>query len=124
MLLGYTVPVKNLFKFAYINNIKNVYNNKPAYAKSSGTFGIIVDYNFDLQLVLIKLPTNQKKLFSIYTYVTVGRNSNLNIKYQIKGKAGINRILGCHPITRGVAMNPVDHPHGGRTKTNKPEVSL
>ena len=32
--------------------------------------------------------------------------------------------IGKRMITRGVAMNPVDHPHGGRTKTSKPEVSI
>jgi len=40
------------------------------------------------------------------------------------GKAGINFILGKKPKVRGVARNPVDHPHGGRTKTNQPEVSI
>ena len=39
------------------------------------------------------------------------------------GKAGRSRWLGIRPTVRGTAMNPVDHPHGGRTKTNKPEVS-
>ena len=39
------------------------------------------------------------------------------------GKAGRNRWLGVRPTVRGVAMNPVDHPHGGNTKTNSPEVS-
>lgn len=44
-------------------------------------------------------------------------------KFTVTGKSGINRNLGKNVIVRGVAMNPVDHPHGGRTKTNKPEVS-
>lgn len=39
------------------------------------------------------------------------------------GKAGINRNFGIRPTVRGVAMNPVDHPHGGRTKTNSPELT-
>jgi len=37
------------------------------------------------------------------------------------GKAGINMNRGYRPTVRGVAKNPVDHPHGGRTKTNSPE---
>ena len=45
-------------------------------------------------------------------------------KYSIKGKAGIPINKGSKPIVRGVAMNPVDHPNGGRTKTNKPEKSI
>ena len=39
------------------------------------------------------------------------------------GKAGNLKIVGRKPKVRGVAKNPVDSPHGGRTKTNKPEVS-
>ena len=45
------------------------------------------------------------------------------VNKEIYGKAGSLRYRGLKPKVRGVAMNPVDHPHGGRTKTNKPEVS-
>jgi len=54
----------------------------------------------------------------------LGRNSQIDHKYKIFGKAGFNKILGKKSKVRGVARNPVDHPHGGRTKTNKPEVSI
>jgi len=46
---------------------------------------------------------------------TLGRVDNLNYNQTIIGKAGTNRLLGWRPIVRGRAMNPVDHPHGGRT---------
>jgi large subunit ribosomal protein L2 len=39
------------------------------------------------------------------------------------GKAGRNRNLGRRPIVRGIAMNPVDHPHGGRTNGGRPSVT-
>ena len=55
---------------------------------------------------------------------TLGRNSNVFKKYQIYGGSRKLKLLGRRPIVRGVAMNPVDHPHGGRTKTNSPEVSI
>lgn len=55
--------------------------------------------------------------------VSLGRASNIFYKNQFFSKAGYNRNLGIRPSVRGVAMNPVDHPHGGRTKTNSPEVT-
>ena len=57
-------------------------------------------------------------------FVCLGRNSNIMHKFTVFGKAGIRRNYGSRPIVRGVARNPVDHPNGGRTKTNKPEKSL
>ena len=39
------------------------------------------------------------------------------------GKAGRNRLKGIRPTVRGVAMNPVDHPHGGRTNGGRPSVT-
>jgi len=55
--------------------------------------------------------------------VFLGRNANINKKFSVLGKAGLSRKLGFNPIVRGVAMNPVDHPNGGRTKTNSPSKS-
>jgi len=54
----------------------------------------------------------------------VGRNSNISKKFNIFGKAGLVKKLGFNSNVRGVAMNPVDHPHGGRTKTNSPQKSV
>jgi large subunit ribosomal protein L2 len=51
----------------------------------------------------------------------LGRNSNIWRFKEIVGKAGRNINRGFKSSVRGVAMNPVDHPHGGRTKTNSPE---
>lgn len=45
-------------------------------------------------------------------------------RFLIPGKAGFLKIVGKKSKVRGVARNPVDHPHGGRTKTNQPEVSI
>lgn len=56
-------------------------------------------------------------------FVISGRNSKQDYKFNRLGKAGLNYLMGKKPNVRGVAKNPVDHPHGGRTKTNQPEVS-
>jgi large subunit ribosomal protein L2 len=44
---------------------------------------------------------------------TIGRVGNIEHELIVLGKAGRNRHLGKRPVVRGVAMNPVDHPHGG-----------
>jgi len=100
-----------------------LYNKKSSYVKASGTFSQIIQINKDLNLILILLPSGKKKYISLDYLCTLGRNNNIFKKFMILGKAGINRISGKNITVRGVAMNPVDHPHGGRTKTNQPEVS-
>ena len=74
-------------------------------------------------LCLIKIPSKKRLYVSIDSFATLGRNSNIFKKFEWYASAGSTSILGKKPCVRGVAMNPVDHPHGGRTKTNKPEVS-
>jgi large subunit ribosomal protein L2 len=54
----------------------------------------------------------------------MGRNMNLLKKFSRASKAGDSHMQGFKPKVRGVAMNPVDHPNGGRTKTNQPEKSV
>ena len=110
-----------LKKFTLFNNLSN--KKKTLYARANGTFCQITDIYRDLNLVKIKLPSNQFKIISIFNFVTLGRCSNIYSNKQVIGKAGMLKYRGLKPKVRGVAMNPVDHPHGGRTKTNKPEVS-
>lgn len=100
-----------------------LYNKKTMYTKASGTFSQVLSINKDIGLVLVLLPSGKKKYVSLNYVCTLGRNNNIFKKFIVIGKAGLNRNLGKNITVRGVAMNPVDHPHGGRTKTNKPEVS-
>ena len=82
-----------------------------------------MNINYDLNLSFIKLPSHKKIITSLDCFGTLGRNSNIFKKFEYKTTAGSNINFGIKQSVRGVAMNPVDHPHGGRTKTNKPEVS-
>lgn len=100
-----------------------LFNKNSVYIKSPGTFSQVLSINKELNLILIKLPSGKKKYVGINYLCTLGRNNNIFHKFLVVGKAGLKRNLGKNVIVRGVAMNPVDHPHGGRTKTNKPEVS-
>lgn len=93
------------------------------YAKAAGVFCKIISIDFDKELILIQLPTLQKKWISWLSIAMIGRVSNIFHKKEIFGKAGYFRLKNVRPSVRGVAMNPVDHPHGGRTKSNSPEVT-
>jgi large subunit ribosomal protein L2 len=100
-----------------------LFNKNSSYIKASGTFSQILQINKDLNLILILLPSGNRKYVSMNYLCTLGRNNNIFKKFIVVGKAGLNRNKGRNVTVRGVAMNPIDHPHGGRTKTNKPEVS-
>lgn len=110
------------YKSIFFNvEIDEPYGGK--YARAGGTYCKIISLNFDRDLVKIVLPTGSIKILSMFNTVTIGRASNINNFNQFFTKAGFFRKLGYRPSVRGVAMNPVDNPHGGRTKTNSPEVT-
>ncbi|PKB72907.1 MAG: 50S ribosomal protein L2 [SAR202 cluster bacterium Io17-Chloro-G7] len=65
------------------------------------------------EYVLIRLPSGEMRRVLLNCRATVGQLSNPDHKNESLGKAGASRHLGRRPHVRGVAMNPVDHPHGG-----------
>jgi large subunit ribosomal protein L2 len=101
------------------------YKNKSYffYAKAAGTFCKIRYKVQSGDFFVLSLPSGFKKKLPLDSYVFLGRNSNILHQKSYIGNAGLSRKRGIRPTVRGVAMNPVDHPHGGRTKTNQPEVS-
>ena len=121
-LPGNFTLLKFLSKYSIISNI--FIKNFSKYALSNGTFCQILDLFKDFNLVKIVLPSKKIKLVSGWSFVILGRNSNPDSRFNRIGKAGIMYNIGKKPKVRGVARNPVDHPHGGRTKTNQPEVSV
>jgi len=64
-------------------------------------------------MVTLKLPSSEMRMFSEKCMATIGQVGNLDHNNESWGKAGKSRWLGRRPKVRGVAMNPVDHPHGG-----------
>jgi len=122
--VGFRVPIIKIHKYYIISQVESISKNGSKYAKAEGTYAIVLDIDYSVNVALVQLPTKQRKYFSLFCFVTIGRNANLYKKYSVIGKSGFNRLKGKAAVVRGVAMNPIDHPHGGRTKTNKPEVSL
>ena len=69
------------------------------------------------------MQSGEIRLFPLDCMATIGSVSNLDNKNATVGKAGRSRWFGIRPTVRGVAMNPVDHPHGGRTNGGRPSVT-
>lgn len=80
-------------------------------SRSAGTSAQLVGK--DSGYALIKMQSGEIRLFPLNCMATIGEVSNLDNKNATIGKAGRSRWLGIRPTVRGVAMNPVDHPHGG-----------
>lgn len=93
-------------------------------ARAAGTYCFLIQMNHDTNMAFIRIPSGLRMRISAYCLVVLGRSSNPLFYKTIVGKCGNNIKKGFKSKVRGVAMNPVDHPHGGRTKTNSPEVSL
>jgi large subunit ribosomal protein L2 len=122
-ILGSFIILNLAPKNCIFSNIISINNCKSKYSKSCGTYLSIYKHIKEYNIFILNLPTGYKKYFNGCSKATVGRNSNPLKKYTCIGKAGININKGFKSSVRGVAMNPVDHPHGGRTKTNQPEMS-
>jgi large subunit ribosomal protein L2 len=72
---------------------------------------------------LLRLPSGTRIEVSLQCTATVGRVAGEEHRMEVMGKAGRMRNKGWRPTVRGEAMNPVDHPHGGRTRGGRPEVT-
>lgn len=119
--LGYRMKLKNIPTGSLISNVTNVESNKVSYIKSAGTVGQVIQIG--LQSSKVRLPSGKIIEISSDSFVTLGSIPNEKHNLIYKGKAGRNRNQGSRPIVRGIAMNPVDHPHGGRTNGGRPSVT-
>ena len=80
-------------------------------ARSAGAYAQLMSR--DGKFAILKLPSGETRMVLQTCRATVGMVSNIDHSLEVSGKAGRNRWLGRRPRTRGVAMNPVDHPMGG-----------
>ena len=94
------------------------------WARTAGSFATLVGSRQGGYLVL--LPSGEMRLLPGGCYATLGRVSGRQHNRKTVGKAGRSRWRGRRPKVRGVAMNPVDHPHGGgegKTSGGRPSVT-
>jgi len=110
--LGYRSKILNLPVGSLLSNLsKNA--DFSSLVRSAGTFAQLIQKKDNY--CKIRLPSNKIITLSINSYATIGINSNLQANRVVIGKAGRNRLKNIRPTVRGIAMNPVDHPHGGRS---------
>ncbi|EOZ99796.1 LSU ribosomal protein L2p (L8e) [Indibacter alkaliphilus LW1] len=109
--VGNAMKLKSVPLGTIVHNIELKPGKGAALARSAGGYGQVVAR--DGKYVTVKLPSGEMRLVLGECMATVGTVSNGDHMNVVLGKAGRNRWLGKRPRTRGVAMNPVDHPMGG-----------
>lgn len=108
---GNAMVLKNMPIGSIIHNVEMKPGKGGQMIRSAGTFGQLVGR--DQGYAQIKLASGEVRMVSQECMGTIGAVSNPDAFNTNKGKAGRNRWAGKRPHTRGVAMNPVDHPLGG-----------
>jgi len=109
--VGNAMHMANIPMGTIVHNVELKPGKGGAMARSAGGYAQIVAR--DSRYVTVKLPSGEMRLILGVCMATVGTVSNADHMNVVLGKAGRKRWLGVRPRTRGVAMNPVDHPMGG-----------
>ena len=108
---GNALPLKNIPVGTIVHNIELKVGKGAQIARSAGTYAQVVGK--DAGYAMLRLASGEQRLVHENCIATVGAVSNADHSNQKLGKAGRKRWAGIRPTVRGVAMNPVDHPHGG-----------
>ena len=109
--LGNALPLHNIPTGTVIHNLELTPGRGGQLVRGAGTGAQVLSR--EGEYVLIRLPSGQMRRILLRCRASVGQLSNPDHKNESLGKAGASRHMGRRPHVRGVAMNPVDHPHGG-----------
>ena len=109
--VGNSLELKDIPPGTSIHNVELIPGNGGKLARSAGSSITLSGYDGDY--AILKLSSGETRKVNSACVGTIGTVSNPDQKNIKIGKAGRNRWRGKRPQTRGVAMNPVDHPHGG-----------
>ncbi|MDR2952829.1 MAG: 50S ribosomal protein L2 [Treponema sp.] len=108
---GNALPLENIPLGFTVHNIELTKGKGAQMARSAGSGALIAAKEGDY--VTLKLPSGEMRMVHKKCYATIGSVGNEDHMNTTLGKAGRKRWLGVRPTVRGMAMNPVDHPHGG-----------
>ena len=109
--VGNSTTLRRIPPSTQIHNIELVKGKGGQIVRSAGSSAQIMAK--EDKYAHVKLPSGEIRLIDINCYATIGQISNIEHEGISLGKAGRSRWLGRRPRVRGVAMNPIDHPHGG-----------
>ena len=121
---GNALPMQSIPLGTTLHNIELRPGKGGQLVRSAGTGAQLIAR--EGRYALLRMPSGEMRKVLAQCYATVGQVGNLDHENASIGKAGRNRWLGNRPKVRGVAMNPVDHPHGGgegRTSGGRHPVS-
>ncbi|MFN2397402.1 MAG: 50S ribosomal protein L2 [Gemmatimonadaceae bacterium] len=118
---GNALPLKEMPLGTSVHNVELKIGKGGQMARSAGMSAQVVAKEGDY--VTLKLGSSEVRLVHGNCLATVGEVGNAEHELQSYGKAGKTRWLGRRPKVRGEVMNPVDHPHGGRTRGGRNVVS-
>lgn len=114
---GNTMKLKSIPVGTLVHNIEMSPGHGGQIARSAGGYAQIMGR--DGKYVSLRLPSGEMRYILGECLATIGTVGNEDFSNIVIGKAGRSRHLGIRPQTRGSAMNPIDHPHGGgEGKTN------
>jgi large subunit ribosomal protein L2 len=121
---GNALPLRKIPLGTFVHNVELRPGSGGKVARAAGTAAQVM--GIEEGIVRLRLPSGEIRLFDGNCMATIGQVSNIDHKNVKHGQAGRVRRLGRRPKVRGVAMNPVDHPHGGgegRGRVGRPPVS-
>lgn len=108
---GNAMSIRSIPLGTWVHNVELKVGKGGQLARSAGTYAMIAAK--EGKYAQLRLPSGEVRLVHQDCGATVGQVGNQDHENVKIGKAGRNRWLGKRPQSRGVAMNPVDHPHGG-----------
>lgn len=109
--IGNCLPLKAIPIGFFVHNVELAPGQGGKFARSAGTSVQLV--NKENKLAILKMPSGELRTVNEGNWATVGMLSNAEQRNVTIGKAGRSRRMGIRPTVRGMAMNPIDHPHGG-----------
>ena len=108
---GNAMPLRNMPLGTIVHNVEMKPGKGGQMARSAGTYVQLVGR--EQGYALLRMTSGEMRMVRAECRATIGAVSNPDHQNIVIGKAGRNRWLGRKPSVRGVAMNPIDHPHGG-----------
>ncbi len=109
--IGYSMPLRTIPTGFTVHNIEIKPGSGGTFVRSAGTSAQVVAKGD--KYATIKMPSGEIRLVPLESWATIGVLGHAEYKNISWGKAGRTRLRGFRPTVRGMAMNPVDHPHGG-----------
>ena len=109
--VGNAMPLRRVPPGQTIHNVELQKLRGGQIVRSAGSSAVVLAK--EGELAHVKLPSGEVRLIDMDCWASIGQLGNADHKSFVIGKAGRSRWLGRRPHVRGVAMNPVDHPHGG-----------